>query len=72
MYVYIYTGESYTAGDVVGCMIELTQMPPEPIEPRILNEGTKWDIYVYVYMYMYAYIYIYIYICMYMGVRIQI
>ena len=35
-------GEAYAAGDVVGCMIELNKMPPPPMEPNILNEGTKY------------------------------
>eukprot|EP00802_Teleaulax_amphioxeia_P005958 Tamp_05962.p1 GENE.Tamp_05962~~Tamp_05962.p1 ORF type:complete len:511 (-),score=56.19 Tamp_05962:1064-2596(-) len=35
-------GESFAAGDVVGCMIELTEEPPPPINPKILNEGTKY------------------------------
>ena len=34
-------GQTYTAGDVVGCLLELTNPPPPPIEERILHEGTK-------------------------------
>jgi len=64
----LYTRSLLTAIPCDRCMIELTAEPPAPINPKILNEGTK---YVRTYVCMYVYTYIQTYIHTYLRIYIH-